>query len=99
MARRRTDRRRRHGLCAGALVSRLGGGEKVRLWRRLRRESPVFWIEGTPEFPGFWCITKYDDVMTVSRWERGTLRPSAASLAEIERLKAEAVRKGVVLQG
>ena len=37
------------------------------------------------------------DKMTVSRWERGTLRPSAASLAAMERIRAEAVRKGVVI--
>lgn len=35
--------------------------------------------------------------MTVSRWERGTLRPSAKSLKGLERLRREAVRKGVVL--
>jgi DNA-binding transcriptional regulator YiaG len=39
------------------------------------------------------------DKMTVSRWERGTLHPRADSLAALERLRAEAVRKGVVLPG
>jgi DNA-binding transcriptional regulator YiaG len=39
------------------------------------------------------------DSMTVSRWERGTVRPSAESLAEIEKLRRKAVRKGVVLPG
>lgn len=39
------------------------------------------------------------DKMTVSRWERGTLRPSETSLAAIERLRKGAVRKGVVLPG
>ncbi|MBI2761047.1 MAG: cytochrome P450 [Chloroflexi bacterium] len=42
-------------------------GEQHAMWRLLRRKAPVFWNEGTPEFPGFWCMTKYDDVMTVSR--------------------------------
>ena len=37
------------------------------------------------------------DKMTVSRWERGTLRPGAESLAMIEKLRREAVRKGVTL--
>lgn len=37
------------------------------------------------------------DKMTVSRWERGALRPSAASLAAIEALRREAVRRGVAI--
>lgn len=34
---------------------------------RLRRESPVAWIEEAPPNAGFWAITKYDDVGQVSR--------------------------------
>ncbi len=37
------------------------------------------------------------DKMTVSRWERGTLRPSAASLAALQRLRQQAVRRGVTI--
>lgn len=37
------------------------------------------------------------DKMTVSRWERGTLRPSDESLAAIEELRRSSVRKGVTL--
>jgi transcriptional regulator with XRE-family HTH domain len=37
------------------------------------------------------------DKMTVSRWERGTLRPSGESLAALEKARREAVRKGVAL--
>ena len=37
------------------------------------------------------------DKMTVSRWERGTLKPSEESLKAIEELRHKAVRKGVVL--
>ncbi len=37
------------------------------------------------------------DAMTVSRWERGTLRPSAESLAGLEKLRKRMVRKGVVI--
>jgi len=40
----------------------------------LRREAPVFWHEGDPSFDGpqggagpFWCVTGYDDVVTVNR--------------------------------
>ena len=39
------------------------------------------------------------DKMTVSRWERGTLRPSDESLAALQKLRSEAVRKGVVIPG
>ncbi|MCJ7671715.1 MAG: cytochrome P450 [Acidimicrobiia bacterium] len=40
----------------------------------LRRDAPVFWHEGDPSFDGpqggagpFWCVTGYDDVVTVNR--------------------------------
>jgi cholest-4-en-3-one 26-monooxygenase len=37
-------------------------------FRRLRRESPVFWHEDPAhDMPGFWAVTKYDDVVHVSR--------------------------------
>jgi DNA-binding XRE family transcriptional regulator len=37
------------------------------------------------------------DKLTVSRWERGALRPSAKSLAAMKRLRDEAARKGVIV--
>jgi len=37
------------------------------------------------------------DKMTVSRWERGTLRPSDESLAAVENLRRKAVRRGVTI--
>ena len=42
------------------------------VWRRLRREGPVSWTapQQRPDgrtFPGFWNITKYDDVQQISR--------------------------------
>ena len=36
-------------------------------WRLLRAEAPVHWNTGTTLFPGFWSVTKYADVLTVSR--------------------------------
>ncbi len=36
-------------------------------WKLLREQAPVYWHAGGPDFPGFWCITKYDDVIAVSR--------------------------------
>ncbi len=37
------------------------------------------------------------DKMTVSRWERGTVRPGRPSLAALERVRCEAARKGVTI--
>lgn len=39
------------------------------------------------------------DKLSVSRWERGAVRPSAESLAALEAVRREAVRKGVVIGG
>jgi hypothetical protein len=39
------------------------------------------------------------DPMTVSRWERGELRPSAEPLAALERVRRDAAQKGVVIGG
>lgn len=39
------------------------------------------------------------DKMTVSRWERGELHPSAEPLAVLERVRREAARRGVVIGG
>jgi cholest-4-en-3-one 26-monooxygenase len=36
------------------------------LFRRLRAEDPVHW-QPEPRGPGFWAVTRYDDVRTVSR--------------------------------
>lgn len=35
--------------------------------------------------------------MTVSRWERGTLRPSAGNVRAIERLRRRSLKRGVLL--
>ena len=35
--------------------------------------------------------------MTVSRWERGKIRPSRGSIAAIERLRKKAARRGVTI--
>lgn len=37
------------------------------VWRLLRAEAPIFWSEGTDEYPGFWSITKYADILAISR--------------------------------
>ena len=38
------------------------------------------------------------DKMTVFRWEKGSLRPSPASVRRIERLRAKGVRRGVLVR-
>ena len=41
--------------------------EAHELLRALRRESPVHWNEGDERTNGFWSITKYNDILQVSR--------------------------------
>ena len=41
-------------------------GTPHEVFRRLRRESPIFWNE-QPDGSGFWAITRHADVMQVSR--------------------------------
>jgi cholest-4-en-3-one 26-monooxygenase len=33
----------------------------------LRREAPIFWHPEPDGGPGFWCLTRYEDVVTVNR--------------------------------
>src|SRR2546423_6822130 len=42
-------------------------GEAHEAFRTLRRDAPVHWHPGTDELNGFWSITKYADVLFVSR--------------------------------
>src|SRR5947209_5410503 len=42
-------------------------GRAHEIWRRLRAEAPVFWNPGNTGLPGFWSITKYADLIAVSR--------------------------------
>jgi cytochrome P450 len=35
------------------------------LWRRLRAEAPVYWNPRTEDRPGFWAVTRYEDVLAV----------------------------------
>lgn len=38
------------------------------------------------------------DKMSVSRWERGTMRPSESAVSAIEKLRKDSVRHGVTLE-
>jgi cytochrome P450 len=42
-------------------------GKAHAMWRRLRAEDPIHWNPGNERFLGFWSITKYADVLAVSR--------------------------------
>ena len=67
-------------------------GTPHEMFRRLRREAPVYWHE-EPNGPGFWAITKYHDLKYVSKnpglfssARQGTLRedPPASDLPAIQ---------------
>ena len=36
-------------------------------FRQLRAEAPVYWHPEPDGGPGFWCVTRYDDLKHVSR--------------------------------
>jgi len=42
-------------------------GREHDVWRHLRAKAPISWNEGTSLFPGFWSITKYKDILSISR--------------------------------
>src|SRR5689334_1282887 len=42
-------------------------GDLHDVWRLLRAEAPVHWTNGTAAYPGFWSLTRYADVLAVSR--------------------------------
>src|SRR5688500_20282006 len=45
-------------------------GVPFEMFDHLRANEPVWWQE-EPDGPGFWCFTRYDDVVEVNRdWER-----------------------------
>lgn len=47
---------------------RFAGGMPHDQWAYLRRHAPVFWHKGVEGiFPGYWAITKYDDIIAISR--------------------------------
>ncbi|WP_282701153.1 cytochrome P450 [Streptomyces sp. CC219B] len=41
-------------------------GDPFASWRVLRREDPVYWHRPT-DLPGFWALTRYDDIRAVYR--------------------------------
>ncbi|MGH2686305.1 MAG: cytochrome P450 [Actinomycetota bacterium] len=50
----------------------------------LRRESPVHWHEA-PAGPGFWAVTRHDDVVAVNRdWERFSSHRGATLIDDLD---------------
>ena len=43
-------------------------GQPFELFERLRKEAPVYWHEESLDFePGFWALTKHEDIIKVSK--------------------------------
>ena len=43
-------------------------GQPFDIFERLRREAPVYWHEESLDFePGFWALTKHEDIVRVSK--------------------------------
>jgi cytochrome P450 len=61
----------------------------------LRREDPVHW-QREPDGPGFWCVTRYDDIGAVHRdWETFSSETGGTSLEDLEPDEIEA-RKSMI---
>src|SRR5919198_2924762 len=61
----------------------------------LRREDPVRW-QPEPDGPGFWCITRYDDINDVHRdWETFSSELGGTSLQDLQPDEIEA-RKSMI---
>jgi cytochrome P450 len=61
----------------------------------LRREDPVHW-QREPDGPGFWCVTRYDDISAVHRdWETFSSEIGGTSLEDLQPDEIEA-RKSMI---
>src|SRR4051794_20334231 len=43
------------------------GGELLELWRRWRREEPLWWHPGRAGADGFWVLSRHGDIVSVYR--------------------------------
>ena len=50
-------------------------GYPFEAWRLLRREAPVYWFDRLRGKP-FWAITRYEDIVWVSRQPARSQRPA-----------------------
>jgi cytochrome P450 len=44
--------------------------DRCSMWAELRAENPVAWVAPTEGRPGFWVVTKYDDIVAASKSDR-----------------------------
>lgn len=59
----------------------------------LRREAPVFWHR-EPDGPGFWVLTRYDDIVAVNRdWERNSSDQARGGVVGLEEPDPELARR------
>jgi cholest-4-en-3-one 26-monooxygenase len=58
-------------------------GRHHAMFATLRREDPVYWHD-EPDGPGFWCITRHADLVTVNRdWEAFSSAEHGISIPDI----------------
>src|SRR4051794_23940597 len=41
--------------------------DMAEVWRRLRADNPVYWHPETADGPGFWALTRHEDISQVLR--------------------------------
>src|SRR5579863_7986105 len=70
-------------------------GDVHAVWRRLRREAPVFWSDGTAAYPGFWSITKYADIVAISR-DPATFSSAGGILLTTDPATAQTLGKSMI---
>ncbi len=61
-------------------------------FRRLRQEAPVAWFEEADGNSGFWAVTRYDDVLQVSREHETFTSTAGIRMEEMDREETEARR-------
>ncbi|HEY1479996.1 MAG TPA: cytochrome P450 [Gaiellales bacterium] len=57
------------------------------VFERLRRDAPVYWHD-EPGGRGFWCVTRYDDVVAVLK-DTATFSSELGGVAQIEDMQAD----------
>jgi cholest-4-en-3-one 26-monooxygenase len=65
----------------------------------LRREAPVFWNEPFKDVPGFWCVTRHDDIQTANRdWETFSSERGGITVLAMEPEQLEQQRLMMLMQ-
>jgi cytochrome P450 len=63
---------------------------------RLRREAPIVWVDGEPEYHGFYAITKHADVLEIERQPQRFLNAPRPVLVRAEADDQRAVQGDVL---